>query len=76
MTQGNEREFPPILERKLVAAKDWQDKRRELIESDFADAKAWTDNCAEGVLLLDEIVEIVDNTLGWGLKLTRKSTGS
>lgn len=64
MTEGNEREFPPALERKLVEAKDWRDKRRALVATNFADAKAWTDNCAEGVLLLDEIVGMMD--AAWG----------
>ena len=60
------RDMPPGLEAKIVQAKKWFDNRQVMIENDFPDAAAWSDSVAEGNLLLADIVDLVDETWGFG----------
>jgi hypothetical protein len=57
--------IPKELQDKLVEAKEWRDKRQELVDAGYTDASAWSNNVSEGVLLLAEIVDMVDAEWGF-----------
>jgi hypothetical protein len=57
--------IPPKLQRKLVEAKGWRDKRQKMIDADYPDASAWSDSVTEGNILLAEIVDMCDEAWGF-----------
>jgi len=65
VTSTGTNDIPKQLEAKLVEAKQWRDKRQEMIDASFPDAAAWNENVSQGVLLLAEIVDIIDETWGF-----------
>jgi len=63
--------IPKELEAKLVAARRWYNNRQVQVAAGIPDSRAWMDSDLEGLHLLGEIVEIIDETWGWGPKADR-----